>query len=263
MPDATPSALRFQARTAVVVAHPDDETLGLGGQLHQIQRLTMIHVTDGAPRDMGDAIRLGFQSREAYAAARGAELDRALAAGGARDARRINLAIADQEAMTHLPDLVRTLVTELAGVDAVVTHPYEGGHPDHDACAFAVQVACAILSLKRRPSPQRVEFPSYHAREGQLTAGEFWPVEGCAEQVIALDPVQLAYKRAALAEFVTQVSAVELFPVAIERLRPAPSYDFSLPPPPHAVLYDLLGWNMNSAQWRRHACGALQALGLL
>jgi N-acetylglucosamine malate deacetylase 2 len=248
-------------RTAVVVAHPDDETLALGGQLHEIPYLTLIHVTDGAPHQMADAIEAGFSTREAYAAARAGELDRALAAGGVRNARRIQLGITDQEAPIHLADLVRTLVTELAGMDTVVTHPYEGGHPDHDACAFAVQLACAILTAKGKPSPQRAEFASYHARDGQLVTGVFWPAEGCPEQVVTLDSQQLLRKQAALAHYVTQRAAVALFRVDAERLRPAPSYDFTAPPPPQEVYYDGHGWSMNSVRWRQEALGALRELG--
>ncbi|HET6912216.1 MAG TPA: hypothetical protein VFH71_02605, partial [Rhodanobacteraceae bacterium] len=51
----------------VVVAHPDDETLGLGARLSRLKNLTLVHLTDGAPRDMHDARREGFSSRDAYA----------------------------------------------------------------------------------------------------------------------------------------------------------------------------------------------------
>src|SRR5205085_11027704 len=57
-------------RAALVVAHPDDETLGLGGQLPRLNGLTIIHVTDGAPRNRHDASRHGFATAAAYAAAR-------------------------------------------------------------------------------------------------------------------------------------------------------------------------------------------------
>ena len=69
-------------RVVVVVAHPDDETLWAGALLGRLQNALLIHLTDGAPADGADAHRLGFASRDAYAAARAAELDTALVALG-------------------------------------------------------------------------------------------------------------------------------------------------------------------------------------
>jgi N-acetylglucosamine malate deacetylase 2 len=249
-------------RTAVIAAHPDDELLGLGGQLPQLEGITLVHVTDGAPLDMTDARKAGFTSRESYAAARARELDRALAASGVRNARCHELGIVDQEAAHHLADLVRVLIKLLQEADAVITHPYEGGHPDHDACAFAVQAACVLLWLTGRPAPQRVEFASYHASGGAIARGTFWEMPGHPEQVIMLDATQQARKRAALAEFVSQRAVISAFPVDVERVRPAPRYNFTQPPPPAEVLYDRFGWPMDSTLWREKAQDAMRSLGL-
>jgi N-acetylglucosamine malate deacetylase 2 len=48
---------------AVVVAHPDDETIGCGAILRRLPLVRLVHVTDGAPRDMIDAVRLGPMRR--------------------------------------------------------------------------------------------------------------------------------------------------------------------------------------------------------
>jgi LmbE family N-acetylglucosaminyl deacetylase len=50
------------------------------------------------------------------------------------------LGIPDQAASLGLAGLARRLAVQLAasGAEVVVTHAYEGGHPDHDATAFAV-----------------------------------------------------------------------------------------------------------------------------
>ena len=70
------SAINGSVHCALVLAaHPDDEVLGLGGQLSKLEKLYIAHATDGAPRDMIDASAKGFSTREAYAAARRRELE--------------------------------------------------------------------------------------------------------------------------------------------------------------------------------------------
>jgi LmbE family N-acetylglucosaminyl deacetylase len=43
-----------------ITAHPDDEVIGAGGQFATLAAPLFVQVTDGAPRDMLDAIRSGF-----------------------------------------------------------------------------------------------------------------------------------------------------------------------------------------------------------
>jgi LmbE family N-acetylglucosaminyl deacetylase len=244
----------------LVAAHPDDETLALGGHLATIRQLTLVHVTDGAPRSLADARRAGFDSREAYARARSRELERALAAAQVGTARRRALGIADQEAVEHLPELLDMVKEELCGAAAVITHPYEGGHPDHDACALIVQCACRLLRCADRAAPIRLEFPSYHGRNARWVRGHFWPAPGCPQTVLALDSVRLERKRAALAEFASQQQTLAPFPLSPERLRPAPTYDFTRAPPPGSVLYDSFGWPVTGHRWRQRSRALLDGI---
>ena len=214
-------------------------------------------MTDGAPRDLSDARRAGFATRDAYARARALELDRALQAAQVFPVRRRALGIPDQEAIEHLPELLVWVQDELGAAAAVITHPYEGGHPDHDVCAWLVQHACERLRRAGRPAPVRLEFAGYHARAGEMARGVFWPVAGCPERVVPLDTRQLARKQAALAEFATQKDVIAAFPVNPERLRPAPRYDFTRPPPPGDVLYDRFRWRVTGESWRQRANAAL------
>lgn len=248
-----PYGFCLPARVAVIAAHPDDEVLWLGGQLRHIPKLTLIHVTDGSPRDLGDARRAGFDSREQYTQARARELERALGIVGVRDARRIALGAVDQEAVLQLPKLVTALAHEITDVDAVITHPYEGGHPDHDACACAVQLACSLLVRSGKRAPKRLEFPSYHARGREAAAGVFWTNEAYPEQVIPLGAEDVRRKRVALEAYVTQQPVLPHFPLDVERIRTAPEYDFTQPPPPRTVLYDRFNWPLNSERWRAKA----------
>ena len=65
-----------------MVAHPDDEVIGASALLMRVPELRLLHVTDGAPRDLRDAQAAGFAGWQDYAQARGHELAAALALAG-------------------------------------------------------------------------------------------------------------------------------------------------------------------------------------
>src|SRR2546430_865373 len=85
---------------------------------------------------------------------------------------------------------------------AVITHAYEGGHPDHDAAAFAVHAACRLMG----EPPAILEMALYHRRDGQLVSGEFLPWPGsrvfCA--TIALNGEEIRRKQRMIDCFATQ-----------------------------------------------------------
>ena len=252
---------RFSGRTVVVVAHPDDETILLGGLLRRLDDLLLVHVTDGAPEDMRDARRLGFPNRGAYARTRAAELDEALRRLEVSPERRA-CGLPDQGAAEALVPLTKALVGLLDGAATVITHAYEGGHPDHDACALAVQAACALLA-RQGPAPVRLEFPAYHLGRHGRVVGRFHDHAAAPELAIRLSGDALATKRAAVDAFASQAEVAAWFTEPeVERIRPAPDHDFTEPPPPGRALYDDWGWSLTSAVWRERAAAALPALGL-
>ena len=237
----------IEMRSAVVVAHPDDETVGAGASLRLFRDLTLVHVTDGAPRDMRDAHATGFETAEEYAAARRCELQAALQAAGAQ-ALCITLGFSDQEASLHLPAIVATLRCILSGMAVVITHAYEGGHPDHDACAYAVHEAAHVPV---------VEFPLYHrAADGSWNLQAF--PSGEPGLTLALEREEQARKRLALDCFTTQRHLLARFRPDMEVFRHAPAYDFQAPPHLGTLLYETFGWEMTGEHWRALAAAAAE-----
>lgn len=254
-------------RVAIVAAHPDDETVGLGGQLNRLSGVRIIHVTDGAPADLMDARSHGCDTREEYAALRQEELEGAMALAGIPPARLIPLGVADQEASFVMAGLAQRLADLIDGGDVgcIITHPYEGGHPDHDAACFATHAAAELLRQRGLSVPALLEMTSYHAAPGGegLETGRFLPTPGAGPQaVLPLDTDGRAQKRRLFAAFASQSAVLNQFTTADERLRAAPRYDFLEPPHPGRLWYENFPWGCDGRTWRDKAAEAVAQLEL-
>jgi LmbE family N-acetylglucosaminyl deacetylase len=250
-------------RVMIIVSHPDDETIGMAAQFCRLHEPLLLHVTDGAPRDGRDAAARGFANIADYAFARRLELYAALEAGCAGDVKTEVVGIPDQEAYLNLVTLTERILRRLYQdpPDAIFVQPYEGGHPDHDAVACAVWTAGRLIALQGRSPPVTIEMTAYHADGPRLATGTFLPADrqittielGCADQL---------RKRRMIDCFTSQRDLLAGFATEVECFREAPEYDFLQPPHPGELHYERLSWGITGEVWRRHARGALEALGL-
>jgi LmbE family N-acetylglucosaminyl deacetylase len=255
----------------LVVAHPDDDVLGAGVLLARLPWARIVYVTDGAPRDGRDARRYGFATPHDYAAARRREALAALALADIPPHQTVWLDVADQEATFALERIVGLLRELIAatGPDMLLTHPYEGGHPDHDAVAFAVRAAVTLLegdAKKNAPAPLLAEFSGYHATSDGGRETSFLVHPGFPEALFRLSDDERRLKSRMLELHTSQAAVLADFPRNRELFRLAPAYDFSRPPHPGPLLYERAGsggeWGIDGVRWRARASAASERLRL-
>lgn len=226
-------------QVAVVTAHADDEAIGYGTVLSQIPNALAIQVSDSAPKvpaSIGD-----FETAEDFKThireVRRAELNTALNLAGHNPSRRECLGVADQDVMNHMENTALALADrfEKNRIAFVMTHAYEGGHPDHDAVAVSVHLAKELLARKGIYIGI-IETPLYKGTPGnqeQRIWQEFADgVPVSAEDMFTkvLTPDEQILKRAMYAAHASQAHIFSKTFDDRELFRVAPAYDFTSPP---------------------------------
>jgi LmbE family N-acetylglucosaminyl deacetylase len=251
----------------VVAAHPDDETIGCGGILGGTLQARVVYLTDGVPSDCSLRPTAFREDAERYRQTRANESRRALALVGIGEGRIFSLGGVDQETSFGMVPLAVQLLAILEEVrpSVVITHPYEGGHPDHDTAAFVVRAACTLYRQRHAWNPRLVEMTSYHAPTGQLVTGRFLndrQGDTCRRDTVTvvLSVDERRCKELMMQCFETQKDVLAPFGIESESFRRAPLYDFSRAPHDGALYYEQLGWRLTGARWRALAMDAARHL---
>jgi LmbE family N-acetylglucosaminyl deacetylase len=141
------------ARLVVVAPHPDDETIGAGGLIHDAaaagRDVLVIGVTDGGASHPGSSSwpnsRLTTQRR--------VERATALRCLGVQPAAIAELGLADGDVAANVDQLAECFHTLLRASDLVVSPWRYDGHPDHEATALAVATAAESIGARHRQVP--------------------------------------------------------------------------------------------------------------
>ncbi|HYJ88604.1 MAG TPA: PIG-L family deacetylase [Pyrinomonadaceae bacterium] len=253
--------LNATTRCAVIVAHPADEIVGAGCLISKLTDVTILHVTNGAPHEPDDALNAGHVNSSEYASVRRRECLAALAIANVPEIRVVELSFPDHLASLHLTDLTRRIAAFLqhSGADIVVTHPYEGGHPDHDATAFATHSALRLLKENGLRPPVLFEMALHPSSDFKAKLPEFLGSDG-ETTTLLLDERSLELKRRMFDCFETQRESLAISPIGPERFRKHLVYDFAAPPTEGRPHYENFDWAPSWKEWQSLARRALEDL---
>lgn len=246
-----PGALVRPLRCSIIVAHPADEVIGAGGLISKLKDVTVIHLTDGAPRNERIAYEAGFEDIAEYGRARRRECISALALVNVPEDHIHELDIGDHQApqfLTELSKRLSSLLQEFAP-EVVLTHPYEGGHPDHDATAFATNAAVRLLRRHGIRAPMVFEMALHPGSDGEKRVLDFLPGSGRETTTLMLDQEAEDLKRRMYDCFATQREALRENPIGPERFRRPPPYDFTMPPQSGKLNYENFDREFTGQQW--------------
>lgn len=240
-------------------AHPDDESIAASLLLARTENPHILFLTDGAPRDQQYWSPDATGDRSQYGALRRQEALDALRCAGLGDRHVTWLNAIDQEAVYSWSTLAAELTKLILAKrpDAVISHAYEGGHPDHDTAALIAR--CAVEDASERGMYcELLEVPLYHACDGDLVTSRFLPsnqdgglASGAAK--FRLTAPESARKERMMHCHHSQRRVLQPFHGESEFLRPAPIYAFTRPPHPGKLWYETLGWPMTGQKWREMA----------
>jgi LmbE family N-acetylglucosaminyl deacetylase len=228
-------------RPLVLVAHQDDEAIGCGILLQRAEAPVVVFATDGAPTD--EYFWGKYGARDKLADVRRAEAAHAMSEVGI--AHYEILAFRDQRLYEHLPDALDRIIAIVRGhaCRSLVTHAYEGGHPDHDACSYLAFLAGECLTLPVW------EMPLYHRAHGAPEMQHF--ISGDADVVLTPTEAEYGRKRRMAAAYASQGEVIRAFPGRNEIFRRQPRYEYSQPPHAGPLNYEAWQWPITGREVSR------------
>ena len=231
--------------TLMLVAHPDDEVIAFAGLMQKMKKAIVVFATDGAPRD--PYFWQSWGSRSRYAEIRRKEAFSALSIVGAQPvflADRVENGIVDQELFRRLPAAIKAFeqVVDAIEPNSLLTMAYEGGHPDHDACSF---LGSCVGSRRKIPV---WESPLYYRNpDGSAAVQTFARLTG-QEITSLVEGASLQKKLDMFHTYKSQKLTLDSFRPGIEQFRPMAGYDFTRPPLPWKLNYELWQWPMTGEE---------------
>jgi N-acetylglucosamine malate deacetylase 2 len=204
--------LDYDAPTLVLVAHPDDESIGMGITLQRLNRALVVFCTSGAP--LFPPVWLRYGTPWHYGRVREREAVKAVQAAGSNAVEFLRF----QDGRTYR-DLaaiylrVKRLV-ETFRPQVIVTHALEGAHQDHDVCSFIGARVAERLAL------ETWEIALYYksASTGQVVRNEFKD-EWTTPEVVKASDYELVNKRKMLDAHQSQKHIIGRFDPMRELIR--------------------------------------------
>jgi LmbE family N-acetylglucosaminyl deacetylase len=237
------SALVRHSRCSVIVAHSGDEIIGAGGLISRLQDVTVLHVTDYDQTTTKACIS-------------------ALALANVPSDRVVELGVTDIREPHSLASLSREIEGFLRRFrpEIVLTHPYDGGHPDHDATAFATHAAMRLMQNNGFEPPALFEMALHPSHDGQKRELDFFPGPWRETTTLVLDEKTRNLKRRMFDCVAVQERNLRGTTLSLERFCRSPDYDFSIAPSAGKPAYESFDPEMTGVRWQMLARKALAEL---
>lgn len=247
--------LARQTRCVVIVAHPDDDVVGAGGLISRLEDVTVLHITDGVSKVSKNVPASNTDSGDSFEAAPALRLESrtALAIANVPPEQIVEFGLSTQQAPFELAELTRRIAAFLMQIapDIVLTNPYEGGDPDHDATAFATHAALRLMREKGFEPPSIFEIAMYPTPDGGKRVLDFLPSEAAEVTTLLLDKKARDLKRQMFDCFKTRPDLQRENSFGRERFRKPPRYNFAAPPNGGKLNYERVAPGVNCDEWQQ------------